>query len=178
MSAALPTLRPPRRLPWPSRLTAMQTLLLLVAALLGVAVLPRILGGAAPDLVCVVVVVAALRGGGISGALTALAGGWLLDLVPPGTGSLGATGLVYAAVGFAVGAGRGWVDHSPVTPALAVLAAAAALRTVGAVGDLVAGRPVGWAAAGLSVLLTTLVGACIVPALLRRQRLLVRRGRA
>lgn len=178
MSATLPTLRPPRRLPWPSRLTAMQTVLLLVAAVLGVAVLPRILGGAAPDLVCVVVVVAALRGGAISGALLGLAGGWLLDMVPPGTGSLGGTGLVYAAVGFAVGAGRGWVDHSPVSPALTVLASATALRTVGAVGDLVAGRPVGWAAAGVSVLLTTLVGACVVPGLLRLQRRLVRRGRA
>lgn len=178
MSAALPTLRPPRRLPWPSRLTALQTVSLLLAALVNVAVMPRLLAGAAVDLVLLVVVTAALRAGPLSGALVGLAGGWLVDLIPPGTPVLGLTGLLYAAVGACIGAGRGWADHSPLSPALAVLAASVFLQTMAVVADLVAGRAVGWGDAAGSVLLTTLVGACVVPPLLHLQRRLVRGGRA
>jgi rod shape-determining protein MreD len=127
-------------------------------------------GGPRPDLVVLVVVAAALARGPATGVLVGLAGGWLVDLVPPGAAPAGGTALVLAAVGALVGLARPAAALSPVVPwVLAVLAAAVppAVRWVAAaagwgtvrVGDLLASW--GW---------TAVLALGLVPALLALER--------
>ena len=85
----------------PARLTVVRTLELLLAVLLTVTVLPR--WGVPVDLVLVLVVAVGLRAGTQVGALFGLVAGLLVDVVPPGSVPLGATALVYAAIGAGAG---------------------------------------------------------------------------
>lgn len=95
---------------------------LLVAAVLLPSAWPA--GAPRPDLVVLVLAAAALAHGPLTGLLTGLAGGWLLDLVPPGAEPLGAGALTYAAVGVLLGVLRRYAVVSPLVPwALTVLGA-------------------------------------------------------
>lgn len=73
---------------------------------------------AVPDLMIVVVAVTALTKGPWAGALIGLAGGWLIDLVPPGASPMGGSAVVYAAVGAGLGALR---RHLAATPSVSLL---------------------------------------------------------
>jgi rod shape-determining protein MreD len=120
-----------------------------------------------PDLVLPVVVAAALRTGASRGALVGLAGGWLVDLVPPGSSVLGTAALGYAAAGLLAGAGRregetpfGWV--AVVGAASAVLVTAGRLLVAA-----LSGAAVQWPAVGGRLVLTTVVCTALVPLLVR-----------
>lgn len=148
---------------------------LLLAAVLVPALLPAGLPGR-PDLVLLVVAAAALLHGPITGALTGLAGGWLLDLVPPGSEVLGATALVYAAAGWALGWSRryaGWSSWwwlvATGSVAVAVLAVRAVVAAAGT--GVVSPTRLGW-----SLALTLLCAALLLPALVALERLWVVRG--
>lgn len=88
--------------------------LLLLTAVLLVSAWPS--GLPRPDLVLLVVVAAALLHRPSTGLLVGLAGGWLLDLVPPGAQPLGAGALLYAAVGLGLGLARRATEVSPLLP--------------------------------------------------------------
>ena len=122
-------------------------------------------------------VAGALRTGASRGALVGLTGGWLVDLVPPGSSALGTAALVYAAAGLLAGAGRregqtpfGWV---------AVVGAASALLVT--TGRLVvaalSGAAVDWQVVGGRLVVTTVVGTALVPLLVRLEGRLDRRRR-
>ncbi|HSP61150.1 MAG TPA: rod shape-determining protein MreD [Ornithinimicrobium sp.] len=154
--------------PAPRGLAVPVRLLLLVAAALLASTWPG--GTARPDLVVLVVVAAALVRGPATGVLVGLAGGWLVDLVPPGAGPAGGSALVLAAVGGLVGLARPAVVLSPVVPwVLAVLAAGVPLlvRGVSAAAGFGTARPTdllvswGWTAA---------LALVLVPALLALER--------
>lgn len=142
--------------------------LLLVAVLL-----PAALPGwvpAAPDLVVLVVVAAGLAGGPVTGALVGVAGGWLLDLVPPGAAPLGAGALLHLAVGGLAGTARRLVPWSAAVPVLVVLLAETgvqAVRLVLAAAGTGAARP-GEALGTIAV--TALAGVLFLPPLLALER--------
>ncbi|WP_265444629.1 rod shape-determining protein MreD [Flexivirga meconopsidis] len=158
----------------PGRLAALRALWLLVAALLAVTVLPRFV--VAPDLVVLVVVAVALRAGATVGALTGLAAGWLVDLVPPGGVPLGASALMYAAIGAAIGLAQSSFRVSALLPAFSAAAAAAAVQVLRAGLTIYQGRAVDWLVAAGTVLCTALIGALLVPPLMHWERRLVQRG--
>lgn len=83
-----------------------------------------------PDLVILVVAAAALLHRPSTGLLVGLAGGWLLDVVPPGGEPLGAAALSYAAVGLLLGLGRRFTAASPLLPWVATGLAAVAVLGV------------------------------------------------
>jgi rod shape-determining protein MreD len=161
----------------PSRLTVVQAVLLVVAALLGAAIVPRF-APIEPDLVLPVVVAGGLRGGRSTGILLGLAAGWLIDVIPPGTGTFGLTALTYATAGLLAGTLHRSLRHSAVLPAVAVLGAALVVWGVRLLADLLAARPLDLSAATFSVLATTLLGALLAPALVHHQQRLIDRGRA
>lgn len=150
-----------------------RALLLLLAVLLPSAWpagLPR------PDLVILVVAAAALLHRPSTGLLVGLAGGWLLDLVPPGAEPLGAGALTYAGVGLALGLARRATVASPVLPWVVTGAAAAAVLAVRGVASAAGlGRALtvdlGW-----SWVMTMLVAVLVLPALMGLERALADRG--
>ena len=101
---------------------AVRALLLVSAVLLPSAWPP---GLPPADLVLLVVAAAALLHGPSTGVLVGLAGGWLVDLVPPGAEPLGATALSYAAAGALLGLARRWAAASPLLPWVATAVASA-----------------------------------------------------
>lgn len=112
---------------------ALRGVLLLVGAVLGVTLAARHLAPL-PDLVLIVVASAALRSGPRTGLVAGLVGGWLLDLLPPGSAVLGTQALLYAVAGLLLGLaarpGRVslvWVVVVMATAALGLEAARAAL---------------------------------------------------
>ncbi len=127
-----------------------------------------------PDLVLPVIVAGALRTGASRGALLGLAGGWLVDLMPPGSSVLGSAALLYAAAGLLAGAGRregetpfGWVA--------VVGAASAVLVTAGRlVVAALPGAAVEWPLTGLRLVLTVVLCAVLVPALVSLEQRLDR----
>jgi len=153
---------------------AWRLLAVLVAALL-TGLLPAGWPGR-PDLVVLVVAAAGVARGPGTGALTGLAAGWLVDLVPPGGSPLGAAALVYLAAGALAGFLRRYATWSPLLPLLAVLAAAGAVQTVrvlAAAAGAGAATPTG----ALWTLALTLVAALpLLPLLLGVERALDRRG--
>lgn len=135
-------------------------------------------GLARPDLVLLVMAAGALLHRPSTGLLVGLAGGWLLDLVPPGAAPLGASALTYAAVGLGLGAARRVAAASPLLPWLFTAAAAAAVLGVRWVASAAgAGRALPtdllW-----SWVMTMLVAVVLLPLLMGTERWLADRGRA
>jgi rod shape-determining protein MreD len=157
----------------PQLALTLRGLLLLVAAVASVTLAARsqlVL----PDLVLPVIVAGALRTGASRGALLGLAGGWLVDLMPPGSAVLGTAALVYAAAGLLAGAGRregetpfGWV-------ALVGLGSAAVVGGGRLVVAALSGAPVDWTVTGLRLGLTGVLCAVLVPALVSIEQRLAR----
>lgn len=145
----------------------LRCLVLLLAVLLP-ALWPE--GLARPDLVVLAVAAAALLHRPSTGLLVGLAGGWLLDLVPPGATPMGASALTYAAVGYLLGLGRHVVAASPVLPWVATALGAAAVLAVRGItaaagaGHVVAGE-LGW-----SLAMTLLVAVPVLPLLMGLER--------
>lgn len=109
-------------------------LLLLLAAVAVVTLAARGLTPV-PDLVLVLVAAIGLRRGWRGGVVAGLAGGWILDLLPPGASVVGWSALVYAAAG----AAAGWLHRpGPVPFALVALATGMAAVVVDASGVVVA----------------------------------------
>lgn len=159
-----------------SRLPAVLTraVLLLVAVLVPV-LFPSGMPGR-PDLVLLVVAVAAVVHGPWTGVIVGLAGGWLVDLVPPGGEPLGAGALSYAFAGMLVGLAQKWVPWSPVVPWVAAVGGAAVVQ---ATRGLVAAAGVGVAHPTdllWSVAATALFALLLLPLLLGIERALVHRG--
>lgn len=159
-----------RRIPGP----AWRALALVVAVLLP----PALPGGwpARPDLVLLVVVSAALVRGPAAGALTGLAGGWLVDLVPPGSEPLGASALAYLGAGLLGGWARRFAGCSWLLPLAAVLAASVlvqGVRGVAAAAGIGVAHPADllW-----SVTLTLVASLLVLPVLLGVERALLVRG--
>lgn len=139
-----------------------RTALLLLGAVLGVTLAARHLAPL-PDLVLVVVASAALRAGPRPGLLVGLGGGWLLDLLPPGSAVLGTQALLYAVCGLAVGSLRR-PGPVPVVWVAAVIAGAAAGLEIARAGlALAQGVPVDVVPSALRVLATATVGLVVVP---------------
>lgn len=107
---------------------AVRALLLLAAALLLPAAWPT--GVPRADLVVLVVAAVGLLHGPSAGLLVGLAGGWLVDLVPPGAAPLGASALTYAAAGALLGLARRYASASPLLPWVATAAAAGSVLAV------------------------------------------------
>lgn len=144
--------------------------LLLLGAVLLPSALPPPSGVPRADLVLVVVAAVALVRGPTAGLLAGLAGGWMLDLVPPGGSPLGAGALVHAAAGAALGLARPLVRVSPVLPWLLTAGAAAlvlGVRGVASAAGAGLARPgdLGW-----SWVVTAAVAAVLLPLLLLLER--------
>ena len=148
--------------------------LLLLGAVLGVTLAARHLGPL-PDLVLVVVASAALRSGPRAGLVTGLVGGWLLDLLPPGSAVLGTQALLYAACGLVLGLARRPGPVALVWVVAVVAATAAGLELVRAVLALAQGVPVGVGASVGRVVATATVGLVLVPVVGRLVRASERR---
>lgn len=143
----------------------------LVVAVLAPTLLPAGMP-ARPDLVLLVVVAAGLVRGPDTGALVGLAGGWLVDLVPPSGEPLGAAALTYLGAGALSGWSRRLVAWSPLVPLLATAAVTLAVQGVRGIT----------AAAGVGVVhpvdlmwtvaMTVLFGVLLVPVLLAVERAL------
>ncbi|MDT0215600.1 rod shape-determining protein MreD [Rothia sp. ARF10] len=136
--------------------------LLLLGAVLGVTLAARHLSPL-PDLVLVVVVSAALRAGPRTGLLTGLVGGWLLDLLPPGSAVLGTQALLYAVCGLVVGLLRRPGPVSVVWVVLVIAGAAGGLEIARSTLALAQGVPVDVVSSALRVLATATVGLVVVP---------------
>ncbi|WP_457255684.1 rod shape-determining protein MreD [Pedococcus sp. P5_B7] len=163
-------------MPVPSLTLTFRSLALLLAAVTSVVLSART-QLALPDLVLPVVVAGALWVGPSRGAILGLAGGWLVDLMPPGSAVLGTAALLYAAAGLVAGAGRR-EGQSPFGWIATVGAAAAVVVTTGrlAVAALT-GAPVQWPVVGAELLLTVVLCAVLVPVLVRCEQRLARSGR-
>ncbi|TPG19487.1 rod shape-determining protein MreD [Pedococcus bigeumensis] len=160
-------------MPVPNLAVTARGLLLLVAAVASVTLAARS-QLALPDLVLPVVVAGALRTGASRGALLGLAGGWLVDLMPPGSAVLGTAALVYAGAGLLAGAGRREGD-TPFGWVAVVGAACAVLVTTGRlVVAALSGAAVEWPLVGIRLGLTALLCAVLVPVLVSLEQRLAR----
>jgi len=162
--------------PLPSLTLTFRGVLLLLAAVTSVLLAARS-PLAVPDLVLPVVVAGALWVGPSRGAVLGLAGGWLVDLMPPGSAVLGTAALLYAAAGLVAGAGR----REGSTPFGWIAAVGAACATVVATGRIVvaalSGAPVQWPVVGTELALTVILSAVLVPVLVRCEQRLARSRR-
>lgn len=148
--------------------------LLLVLAVLLPSAWPA--GLARPDLVLLVVAGAALLHRPQTGLLVGLAGGWALDLVPPGAEPLGASALAYGGVGLGLGLVRRGLVASAVLPWVATAVAGAVVlgvRWVSSAAGVGLALPVdlGW-----SFVMTMLVAVPVLPLLMGLERWLTGRG--
>ncbi|MGB3829450.1 MAG: rod shape-determining protein MreD [Ornithinimicrobium sp.] len=138
---------------------------LLVIAALAMSVLSPAMPGAA-DLVLVVIASTALMRGPWAGALMGLGGGWLIDLIPPGSEPLGASALTYLAVGVLLGASRRVMATSPlalpVLPLGAIAAASLTLLSVRAVSAAAGFGTVVFADLAWTWLLTVLAALVLI----------------
>lgn len=160
----------------PQRLTVVRAVFAVFAALLTVTVLPRF--GVPVDAVAILVVAVALRAGTEAGALMGLATGLLVDLLPPGATPLGVGALSYAVVGAVAGVLHRSLRVSILLPAVVVLVAEALLQASRAAAQLIGGLPVDLLRIPVFAAVTALVGALVVPPLLRVEHWFVRRGMA
>lgn len=136
--------------------------LLLVGAVLGVTLAARHLAPL-PDLVLVVVASAALRSGPRAGLVTGLVGGWLLDLLPPGSAVLGTQALLYAVCGLLLGLARRPGPVALVWVVAVIAAAGVGLELVRSLLALAQGVPVGVGSSLGRVVATATVGLVVVP---------------
>lgn len=136
--------------------------LLLVGAVLAVTLGARHLAPL-PDLVLVVVASAALRSGPRVGLVTGLVGGWLLDLLPPGSPILGTQALLYAVCGLLLGLARRPGHVSLVWVVAVVAAAGCGLEVVRALLALAEGVAADPASSAGRVLATATVALIVVP---------------
>lgn len=141
---------------------AVRGLLLLVGAVLAVTLGARHLAPL-PDLVLVVVASAALRSGPRVGLGAGLVGGWLLDLLPPGSPVLGTQALLYAVCGLLVGLARRSGRVSLVWVVAVVGAAGCGLEAVRALIALAQGVPVDLVSSVGRVVATATVALVVVP---------------
>jgi rod shape-determining protein MreD len=129
------------------------------AALLAVASLAAILiqltvlntlslpGGAAPDLVLILVVAIALTGGPTEGMLTGFLAGLALDIAPPASHLVGQSALVFCLAGYAAGRLSGDLGRASWLPLGALALCAAGGEALFAVVGMVFGDPgVSWPA--------------------------------
>lgn len=129
-----------------------------------------------PDLVVLVVAAAALLHGPVTGGLVGLAGGWFIDLTPPGGETLGAAALSYALAGVLMGAARSWGRWSVLVPWLAAVGGAVVVQ---AVRGLTAAAGVGVAHPSdllWSIGATALFVVLLLPLLISLERFLLERG--
>lgn len=77
-------------------------------------------GGAAPDLVIVLVAALAVRTGPLRGSVTGFCAGLAADIVPPAYHTIGRSALVYCAVGYLVGLLYEEVEDSALLSSVAV----------------------------------------------------------
>ena len=104
-------------------------------------------GGAAPDLVLVLVVAVALTGGPIEGMLTGFFAGLVLDVAPPASHLVGQYALVFCVAGYAAGRLRPALSGGSWLPLGAVaLCAAGGEALYAAVGMLFGDPGVTWSA--------------------------------
>lgn len=158
----------------PQRLAVVRALLLLGAAVLTVTVLP---GMRWPiDLVLVLVVAVALRAGSQVGALFGLTAGLLIDLLPPGSTPLGLSAVLYAGIGAAIGLANRSVRASVLVPSVGVLLAVATMQTLRLGAAFVSRQPIDLGHAALVTVVTAMVGALVVPPLMRLESYLHDRG--
>ncbi|MGG5260692.1 rod shape-determining protein MreD [Phycicoccus avicenniae] len=153
--------------------------LLRVAALVAAGVAAAVLGARhlapVPDLVLVLVVAWGLWRGPVAGALAGLAGGWVLDLVPPGAEVLGLHALAYGAAGLL--AGRARLVGPVAAPRVAAVALGGALLVEGVdvLRALVVRAPVDLLEVLLRCLLTATLAALLVPLVVGAERAVLRR---
>lgn len=157
------------RLRWPLRTVTLLVALVVVLALGARGVI------APPDLLLLVVVAAALVSGSRAGAWVGLAGGWLLDLAPPGSAPLGLTALTLAAAGWVAGTAHRRSGHPWWWPVPVVALAFVVSRVVPVLVDLGSGRPVAWTDLTWQLVATATLGLVVVPLLERVDGALVRR---
>ena len=104
-------------------------------------------GGAAPDLVLLVVIALGLYGSPAAGAVTGFLAGLGLDIAPPGSYAIGTYALVFCLVGYGCGRLRGLLGTSVWrSMGAAALAAAVGEALVSAVGRLIGDPQVTWPA--------------------------------
>jgi rod shape-determining protein MreD len=121
----------------------------LAAILIQVTMLNRLAlpGGAAPDLVLIMVVAVALTGGPMEGMLAGFCTGLALDVAPPASHLVGQYALVFCLAGYAAGRLSGGLDHANWLPAGAVALCAAGGEALYAATGMLFGDPgVTWAA--------------------------------
>ncbi|WP_151524507.1 rod shape-determining protein MreD [Serinicoccus kebangsaanensis] len=148
--------------------------LLLVAAVLLPSAWPE--GLARPDLVLLVVAAAGLLHRPQVGLLMGLAGGWLVDLVPPGAEPLGASALSYAAVGLCLGWVRRALVVSPLLPWVATAAAAAVVLGVRGVSAAAGVGRALLAELAWTWVVTMVLAVIVLPVLMSLERWMTRRG--
>ncbi|QKE85316.1 hypothetical protein [Arthrobacter sp. NEB 688] len=153
---------------------AVRGVVLVVAAVLLAALAARHVRPV-PDLVAVLVVAWALWRGPVAGAVAGLAGGWALDLVPPGSGLLGMHALAYAGAGLLVGMLRVEGPVGAPRVAGAALVVSGVVEGVDVVRALSVQAPVDLAEVALRVLLTATAAALLVPLVVRAERAVLRR---
>jgi len=141
---------------------ALRAVLLLVGAVLAVTLSARHLAPL-PDLVLVVVASAALRSGSRVGLAAGLAGGWLVDLLPPGSAVLGTQALLYAVCGLLVGLSRRPGQVSLAWVVLVVAGAGLGVELTRALLALADGVPVDVVSSLGRVLATATVSLLLVP---------------
>lgn len=152
-----------------------------LVALVGVALLVTLLPPglpARPELVVLVVGAAALRHGPVTGALVGLAGGWILDLIPPLGEPIGATALVMAAAGGLMGWASRWARLSVVLPWLIVIAGAVLVQAARVVTALAQGDGAAIDLGGVAWTsgVTAIFAVVLLPLLTQVERALELRG--
>lgn len=121
-------------------------ILLVFAVIIEVTVLaPLPFPGATPGLVLVTVAALSFSFGPVTGAVCGFAGGLMLDLAPPATGTIGVTALLLTLIGYALGRIFD-SDDRPVflTTSLTAAAAALAVLASAALGGLLGNPRVQW----------------------------------
>lgn len=106
-------------------------------------------GGAAPDLVLILVVATALAGGPAEGMLTGFFAGLALDIAPPASHLVGQSALVFCLAGYAAGRLGGSLGRASWQPLGAVALCAAGGEALSAMVGMLFGDPgVTWSAVG------------------------------
>jgi rod shape-determining protein MreD len=106
-------------------------------------------GGAAPDLVLILVVAIALTGGPAEGMLTGFFAGLALDIAPPASHLVGQSALVFCLAGYAAGRLGGSLGRASWQPLGAVALCTAGGEALSAMVGMLFGDPgVTWSAVG------------------------------